>query len=69
MQPESSKKTQFIGEKSYLESEIKQKPNIFPRKKTESITFRLESEILDRVRQEAKIKGIFDKIHAKGINA
>jgi predicted DNA binding CopG/RHH family protein len=58
MQPESSKNGQFNGEKSYLASEIKQTSKISPRKKTESITFRLESEILDCVRQEAKIKDV-----------
>ena len=66
MQPQSSKSNQFLGENRFSVSQTKQKSQISPnrestqktRRKTESITFRLESEILDCLRQEAKIKDV-----------
>jgi predicted HicB family RNase H-like nuclease len=58
VQSKSSKDSQSFGENSYSASEMQQKSKIFPRKKTESITFRLESEILDCLRHEAKIKDV-----------
>jgi predicted HicB family RNase H-like nuclease len=66
MQPESSKSNQFLGQNRFSVSQTKQKSQISPNrestqktgKKTESITFRLESEILDCLRREAKIKDV-----------
>jgi hypothetical protein len=66
MQPESSKNGQFSSKDDYYLSE---KRYLYPasqnleraqkaKKKTESITFRLESEILDDLRQEAKRKDV-----------
>src|SRR5918912_519366 len=41
-----------------LQYENEQSPKVYPRKKTESITFRLDCEILAYLRQEAKIKDV-----------
>jgi predicted DNA-binding ribbon-helix-helix protein len=66
MHPESSENRQFFGENYYASSEKRQRYKISPniernektKKKTESITFRLESEILRSLRQEAKRKDV-----------
>jgi predicted DNA-binding ribbon-helix-helix protein len=66
MQPNSSENSQKFGKNNYLLSEkghnYKISPNIErtekKRKKTESITFRLERDILDTLRQEAKRKDV-----------
>jgi hypothetical protein len=66
MHPESSKDGQFFGKNVHSLSEKRQSYKISPnterieklRKKTESITFRLGSEILDSLRQEAKRKDV-----------
>jgi predicted DNA-binding ribbon-helix-helix protein len=66
MQPKLPKNNQFFGENNYILAQGRQLDEISPdngitgkkRKKTESITFRLESEILDSLRQEAKRKDV-----------
>ena len=66
MQPESPKNKQFFGENYHLLSKkghtYGSSPNIDSnektRRRTESITFRLESEILAKLRQEAKRKDV-----------
>ena len=66
LQPKSTENTQGFGKNNYLLSEkghnYKVSPNKErtekPRKKTESITFRLETDILDNLRQEAKRKDV-----------
>jgi predicted DNA-binding ribbon-helix-helix protein len=66
MHPKSSKNSQFFGENNYSLSENGQNYRVSPtnessdktKRKTESITFRLESEILDSLRQEAKRKDV-----------
>lgn len=58
MQPKSLKNTHFFGQNRHLGFENEQKSRVYPRKKTESITFRLDCEILDYLRQEAKIKDV-----------
>jgi predicted DNA-binding ribbon-helix-helix protein len=66
MQPESPKNKQFFGENYRLLSkkghEYGSSPNTDSnektRRRTESITFRLESEILAKLRQEAKRKDV-----------
>jgi len=66
LQPELSKNNQFFGENNHSFTKNRQRSEISPddestgkrRKKTESITFRLESEILYSLRQEAKRKDI-----------
>ncbi len=65
MQSKSPENFQF-GENNYILSQKGQTHNILPdsartektRKKTESITFRLESQILESLRQEAKRKDV-----------
>jgi predicted DNA-binding ribbon-helix-helix protein len=65
LQSKSSENFQF-GENNYTISQIGQTHKISPniattektRKKTESITFRLESQILESLRQEAKRKDV-----------
>src|SRR5215210_8523928 len=66
MHPKPLENTHKIGKNNYLISEkgheYKMSPNIErterTRKKTESITFRLESEILVSLRQEARRKDV-----------
>jgi hypothetical protein len=66
MQSKLSKNDQFSGKNNYLFTQKGQVTGISPdgeskgkvRKKTESITFRLESQILDNLRQEAKRKDV-----------
>lgn len=66
MQPKLPKNDQFFGKKNYPFAQKRQESGSSPynesirkkRNKTESITFRLESEILDSLRQEAKRKDI-----------
>lgn len=66
MHLESSKDGQFFGKNIHSLSERRQRYKISPnsertektRKRTESITFRLESEILYSLRQEAKRKDV-----------
>jgi predicted DNA-binding ribbon-helix-helix protein len=66
MQSKLSKNDQFLGKNNYLFTQKGQVTGISPdgeskgkvRKKTESITFRLESQILDNLRQEAKRKDV-----------
>ena len=66
MQPKLPKNDQFFGEKGNMYTQKGQlavmSPNVASisrkRKKTESITFRLESEIVDSLRQEAKRKDV-----------
>jgi hypothetical protein len=65
MHPESSQDRGFFTNGDYTFSSKQGRTSIFPneegertRKKTESITFRLESEILVSLRQEAKRKDI-----------
>jgi predicted DNA-binding ribbon-helix-helix protein len=66
MQPKLPEKPEFFGENHHSLSQRGQRYNISPngertekiRKKTESITFRLESEILVSLRQEARRKDV-----------
>ena len=66
MQPRLSKSEQFSGEKNQIYTKDGQVTRISPnignqakrRKRTESITFRIESEILASLRQEAKRKDV-----------
>jgi predicted DNA-binding ribbon-helix-helix protein len=66
MHPESSENRQFFGENYYISAEKRQRYKISPdserndktRRRTESITFRLEGEILSSLRQEAKRKDV-----------
>jgi predicted DNA-binding ribbon-helix-helix protein len=66
MQPKLPEKQDFFGENHYSLSQRGQSYNISPngeriekiRKKTESITFRLENEILVSLRQEARRKDV-----------
>ena len=66
MQPKLPEKPEFFGENHYSLSQKGRRYNISPngettekiRKKTESITFRLENEILVSLRQEARRKDV-----------
>jgi predicted DNA-binding ribbon-helix-helix protein len=66
MQPKLPEKPEFFGENHYSLSQKGQRYNISPngertekiKKKTESITFRLENEILVSLRQEARRKDV-----------
>ena len=66
MQPKLPEKSEFFGANHYSLSQKGQRYNISPngertekiRKKTESITFRLENEILVSLRQEARRKDV-----------
>ena len=66
MQPKLPEKRDFFGENNYSLSQRGQRCNISPngeriekiRKKTESITFRLDNEILVSLRQEARRKDV-----------
>jgi predicted DNA-binding ribbon-helix-helix protein len=66
MQPKSANRDHLFGENSNLYAQNRHLAEISPfgdstyrrRKKTESITFRLEGEILDSLRQEAKRKDV-----------
>jgi predicted HicB family RNase H-like nuclease len=66
MQPKLPEKRDFFGENNYSLSQTGQRYSISPngeriekiRKKTESITFRLENEILVSLRQEARRKDV-----------
>jgi predicted DNA-binding ribbon-helix-helix protein len=66
VQSKLSKNDQFSGKNNYFFTQKGQVTGISPdgeskgkvRKKTESITFRLESQILDNLRQEAKRKDV-----------
>lgn len=66
MQPKLPEKPEFFGKNHYTLPQKGQRYNISPngettekiRKKTESITFRLENEILVSLRQEARRKDV-----------
>jgi predicted DNA-binding ribbon-helix-helix protein len=66
MQPKSAENAREFGKNNYLLSEKGHNYKVSPnkervekqRKKTESITFRLEADILDTLRQEAKRKDV-----------
>ena len=66
MHPKMPEKREFFGENNYSLSQTGQRYNLSPngertekiRKKTESITFRLDNEILVSLRQEARRKDV-----------
>jgi hypothetical protein len=66
MHPKMPEKREFFGENNYSLSQTGQKYNLSPngertakiRKKTESITFRLDNEVLVSLRQEARRKDV-----------
>ena len=66
MHPKMPEKREFFGENNYSLSQTGQRYNLSPngertekiKKKTESITFRLDNEILVSLRQEARRKDV-----------